>query len=163
MARRARKKSQLERRIRGLEKEAGKVRGDIRTLSRALSKGNGLAGRSRPHAHRQGYLDLRTERASPSSVPEQAPSANGIRAQKSGAPGRGAIGYPAFPRGGGQPGKRGGRNADVDNQRFAAYLASGSFGGMQPLGHEKNVQRNKAIFMIVVVLVVAFVIVRLLF
>lgn len=47
--------------------------------------------------------------------------------------------------------------------QFASYLASGSFGKAQPLGRERRVMRNKAIFMLIVVAVVAFVVFRLAF
>ena len=47
-----------------------------------------------------------------------------------------------------------------DDERFASYL-SGHMMSSGPLRQEQSVQRNKAIFMIVFVLIVAFVVVRL--
>ena len=43
----------------------------------------------------------------------------------------------------------------IRDDRFASYFA-GSFEGMRPLRHERRIQRNKAILMIVFVLLVLF-------
>jgi hypothetical protein len=50
-----------------------------------------------------------------------------------------------------------GRSGFQKNERFASYLASGSFGKTKPLGKTRRVQRNKALFMLAVVLLLAFV------
>ena len=50
-----------------------------------------------------------------------------------------------------------------ETQRFANYFASGSFGKARPLGRERRVMRNKAIFMLLLVALFAFVLHRLLF
>lgn len=42
------------------------------------------------------------------------------------------------------------------DERFASYFSSGSFGKAGPLSHERKVQRNRAIFMVFVVALVAF-------
>ena len=44
--------------------------------------------------------------------------------------------------------------AVMKDQRFANYFSSGNFLGGRPMKQEKSVQRNKAVFMIVVVIVV---------
>jgi hypothetical protein len=51
--------------------------------------------------------------------------------------------------------------AVMKDQRFANYFSSGNFLGGRPMKQEKSVQRNKAVFMIVVVIVVAFSVFRL--
>lgn len=47
-------------------------------------------------------------------------------------------------------------------ERLNHYLSSGSFGKCRPLRHERAKQRNRAIFMIIVVLVAIFIILRML-
>lgn len=48
-------------------------------------------------------------------------------------------------------------------ERFANYFSSGSFGKTRPLGYEKRLQRNKAIFMVIFVVIVAYVMYRVFF
>ncbi len=47
-------------------------------------------------------------------------------------------------------------------ERLNHYLSSGSFGKCRPLRHERAKQRNRAIFMIIVVLLAIFIILRML-
>jgi hypothetical protein len=47
------------------------------------------------------------------------------------------------------------------DHRFASYLVSGSVDGIQPLRQERRVQRIKAIFMVVVLLIVLVFVIRL--
>lgn len=48
-------------------------------------------------------------------------------------------------------------------ERFANYFSSGSFGKARPLGYEKKLQRNKAIFMVIFVVLVSYVLYRIFF
>jgi len=48
-------------------------------------------------------------------------------------------------------------------ERFANYFSSGSFGKARPLGYEKKLQRNKAIFMVIFVVLVGYVLYRVFF
>lgn len=50
-----------------------------------------------------------------------------------------------------------------ETERFASYFANGSFGRARPLGRERRVMRNKAIFMLLVAALAAFVLYRLIF
>ena len=50
-----------------------------------------------------------------------------------------------------------------ETERFANYFANGSFGKARPLGRERRVMRNKAIFMLVLVLLASFLLYRLVF
>ena len=50
---------------------------------------------------------------------------------------------------------------NISDNRLAKYLASGSFMDTRPLRQEKSVQRNKAIFMVLFVVMVAYVVMRL--
>lgn len=47
--------------------------------------------------------------------------------------------------------------------KFANYLASGSFGNSRPLAQERRIQRNKAIFMVVVLVLALMVVLRFIF
>lgn len=49
------------------------------------------------------------------------------------------------------------------NERFANYFASGSFVKTRPLGRERRVQRNKAIFMVLFVLLMGYLVFHLVF
>lgn len=49
-----------------------------------------------------------------------------------------------------------------DKQKFASYFTSGTFIRSRPLRQERRLQRNKAIFMLFVVVLVAFVVISLL-
>lgn len=51
----------------------------------------------------------------------------------------------------------------AETERFANYFSSGSFGKTKPLGHEKRLQRNKAVFMVIFVLIVGYVFYRVFF
>lgn len=55
------------------------------------------------------------------------------------------------------------RPATRSNDRFANYFASGSFVKTRPLGRERRVQRNKAIFMMIFVLLVGYLVYHLVF
>ena len=56
------------------------------------------------------------------------------------------------------------RKAQVkDSGRFANYFASGSFGRNRPMAQEKKVQRNKAVFMLIFVLLFGSILVKLIF
>ena len=44
-----------------------------------------------------------------------------------------------------------------DPERLISYLSSGSFGSTRPAADERRYQRNKAIFMVIFVAVLAFI------
>lgn len=50
-----------------------------------------------------------------------------------------------------------------ETDRFANYFASGSFGKSRPMVRERRVMRNKAIFMLILVALVGFLVYRLAF
>lgn len=52
------------------------------------------------------------------------------------------------------------RRVVPNTERFASYLSSGSFGKSRPLTHERKIQRNKAIIMAVVVVLIGFMLFR---
>ena len=55
------------------------------------------------------------------------------------------------------------RNPSANPERFANYFANGSFGSARPLSRDRKVMRNKAIFMLILVALVAFVLYRVVF
>ena len=156
----ANSREEIERRIKELEKQSNLVRRDIRTLSKAIQKPSGPIQIPR----------LRTAAAEqPPAPPPARPSTP--RLQRSAMPGRdgedgdlfspgqpGAATAAAEPRAPAYPSDR---RPPAGEGRFAEYFASGSFGKARMLGHERNVQRNRAIVMIILVVVVAFTVLKL--
>lgn len=55
------------------------------------------------------------------------------------------------------------RNPGVSPDRFANYFANGSFGNSRPMGRESKLVRNKAIFMLIILALLAFVLYRVVF
>jgi hypothetical protein len=159
------RKSALERRLKDLQKEADLVRSDIKALNRVVKNPDG-GGR---------LPKLRSERArEPVAPPVREDPVSRARTQgREPAPPAGSHDdlFDVPPRvepvrGWGRPAPAatleepasGARSKPVaKDERFANYFSSGGFlGGSRPLKQEKNVQRNKAVFMIGVVIVVFF-------
>lgn len=55
------------------------------------------------------------------------------------------------------------RLTPLKTPKFANYLASGSFGNSRPLAQERRIQRNKAVFMVVVLVLALVVVLRFVF
>ncbi len=68
----------------------------------------------------------------------------------------------AYARQRGEAGREGAGPPRQDKERFASYFTSGNFIRSRPLRQERRLQRNKALFMLFVVAMVAFVVVSLL-
>jgi hypothetical protein len=51
----------------------------------------------------------------------------------------------------------------TEDKRFANYFASGSFVTTRPLGRERRVQRNKAIFLLIFALLMGYLVYHLIF
>ncbi len=178
------KKSTLERRLKELKKESELVRDDIKALSKAVKNPEDV---SLPRLKSLKYEDRRVppptrkdpvlssrEQAVPEPKPEPkpeprpagikgelfewAPRAEQMEREAAGSPpkvfGQALPDSSAVPR----------NKAVMKDQRFANYFSSGNFlGGQRPMKQEKSVQRNKAVFMLVVVIIVAFSVFRLIF
>lgn len=149
----------LQRRLRELEEEEKALRQNMKLLerqTRALAAESAdlprAASRSGPRiastVPRPGYGG--DADAHPPAVEQAADVAAGD------------AGAPPAPAPGGR-GAAAQRPPAKGDERFASYFASGSFGRTRPLGHERRVQRNKAIFMVVFVVIVAYVMYRILF
>jgi hypothetical protein len=172
------KKSLLERRLKELKKESELVRDDIKALSKAVKNPDEVT--VLPRLKSQRHEDRRVPaptRKDPVSTPREppkpevtpgpaptgakgelfdwAPRAEQLSRQASGLPPK-VIGQ-SLP----EPSSGPKNKAVMKDQRFANYFSSGNFLGSRPMKQEKSVQRNKAVFMIVVVIVVAFSVFRL--
>ena len=141
-----RNKSPYERRLRELEKERELLQRNIKSVAKNLSK----AGVDPIEAaERMARLPPPREYQKPpepslSSIHLQSlPTAREVPAPPVVQPHREVAAAPAV------------KVASKD-ERFASYFSSGSFGKAGPLSHERKVQRNRAIFMILVVALVAF-------
>lgn len=153
----------LSRRMRELEEEERALQQHMRSLARAARKGgqplgSTLAAGARQAPHARSAADAGAM-ASPEPMPEESNVGEGREpspaAQPSPRPAPMASSTPAnvlHPR-----------RAAPEDGRFTKYFASGSFGKSRPLGHEKRLQRNKAIFMVIFVILVGSVVYRLFF
>lgn len=169
------KNSSLERRLKELKKESELVREDIKALSKAVKNPDEVSLprlKSLRHEERRVPPPTRKDpavapRESPKPEPKPAgaggelfnwaPRAEQLDRQSAGLPPK-VIGQSLSEPVGGPKNK-----AVMKDQRFANYFSSGNFLGGRPMKQEKSVQRNKAVFMIVVVIVVAFSVFRLVF
>ena len=173
------KKTALERRLKELKKESELVREDIKAFSKAVKNPEGvtvmprlksarLEARRVPPPTRRDPVSTPPE-PSPAEIkpPEPKPAGAGsdlfdwapravqLGRQADGLPPK-VVGEALSPQAGGARNK-----AVMKDQRFAQYFSSGNFLGGRPLRQEKSVQRNKAVFMIVVVIIFAFSVFRL--
>ncbi|OQA24212.1 MAG: hypothetical protein BWY59_02299 [Verrucomicrobia bacterium ADurb.Bin345] len=161
-------KSRLEHRLRELRKESELVREDIRTLGRVVRnreeldrlpklKSGKYTERPIPPPTRRDPVrgGEETAPAMPPRIIDQPPAPFVPPAQPSGsgppkaAPASGSA--TARPR------------ASSTDERFANLFSSGGFLGSVNARQERNVQKNKAIFMLLVVIVVFFVVFQLVF
>jgi hypothetical protein len=144
------KKSAIDRRLKELEKESKLLRGEVRSLSKAVKKPESLAasGRFRPPPPEPRPPRTPERSAGPAHRPERPAGQFNWGPRGPAAPPKpeAAVGSPPA----GEPQ----RNPVEKDKRFANYFSSGGLMGTRPLRQEKNVQRNKAIFMIVLLVIV---------
>jgi hypothetical protein len=167
------KKTSLERRLKELKKESELVREDIKVLSKAVQNPDEVSSfprlKSLRHEERRVPPPTRKDPVSaPREPPPPVPKSSNVgelfdwmpRAEQMD---RQAADMPPKVIGQSLPAQAGGpkNKAVMKNHRFASYFSSGNFLGGRPLKQEKSVQRNKAVFMIVVVIIVAFSVIRL--
>ena len=140
--------SPLERRLRELEEEERALQQNLKEVTRKARKMESLTGEP-------GLT--RTEPRLASTVPRPgAPVADGLPDEDP------ELELPPV-RPSPAPGMAPRNPAPRQTDQFASYFASGSFGKARPLGRERRVMRNKAIFMLILVALVAFVVYRLAF
>ena len=157
------KKSALERRLKELQKESDLVRSDIKVLNKVVKNPEGFSQMPRLKSERADEPispPVREDPVARSRAAAQEPPPAGPHDDLFGAPprmdvtrglGRGPTApTPVEPA-------AAGRRPVAKDERFANYFSSGGFlGGPRPMKQEKNVQRNKAVFMVAVVVVVTF-------
>lgn len=164
MAYPAGKKAALERRLKELRKETDLVRDDIRTLSRAVKRPEDMEGLPKLKS-----VELESRPVPPPSrrdpvqrsvpAPEPPPAEESPRGELFGwtpPAGRagGDSGYPSAA-----PSAAPKVRAASKDERLGHYLSSGGFiGGHAPMKHERNVQRNRGIAMLIVVGILAFIV-----
>jgi len=170
------KKTSLENRLKELKKESELVREDIKLLSKAVKNPDEVNSlpRLKSLRHEERRVPPPT-RKDPVSAPREPPQPAPKSADAGGelfdwAPradqrDRQAAGISPKVIGQSLPEPAGGpkNKAVMKDRRFANYFSSGNFLGGRPLKQEKSVQRNKAVFMIVVVIIVAFIVFSLVF
>lgn len=130
-----RKQSVLDKRLRKIKKELSRVDNDIQSLSK------GRGGRSGRVIER-----LPDRVGSVIDDPDDNSNEGMISGERSAGHGETEAGE-----------KHGSRDhiVNIRNERLAEYLSS-SFHSSRPLGREREIQRNKAVFLSIVVLIVLF-------
>ncbi|MBU0677548.1 MAG: hypothetical protein KJ626_05470 [Verrucomicrobia bacterium] len=169
-----RKKSSIDKRLRALEREADKIRTDIKSVSKSLDSESSEV----PLIRDLGGLKVR---------PAETPLKSSRVAEQEGRPlklgaRRGEQGLFKWQgRGGNAEGSDVSGSADRpqpvptlfgpdnsagmsggDKPQFLNYLSTGSFRTPRDGRRERSVQRNKAVFMIIVVAVALYIVVKLL-
>jgi hypothetical protein len=137
------KETAYERRMRELEEEADRIRKNMLTLQKAASRDVG--GRGSPAA---GQPPVYRSTAMPSPTMNAADDAESPESDEA------FVAQDASAFESGFVGERTARNALAGSppDKLAHYLASGSFGSSRSLSRERRLQRNKAIFMLIVAL-----------
>ncbi len=167
------RKSPLEQRLKELEREASLVRKDMKVLSRAIQKPDVLerlpplkSGESRRPvrpAVRRDPVQASEERAAQKAVEEGAPHGElfqwAPRRSLLGTARNAARAEESVEEGAG-PAEGKGRVRPVQDERFRAYFGNGSFVASRPLKQERRIQRNKALFMLIVVLFFGFMVLK---
>lgn len=136
----AEREGQLGRRLRQLEEEEKQLRQSMKQLNRELRKLERGA---------TDEIDPRLLKRTSAPEPESEPAASAPPPAPSGLPVRS------------MPGVR--KSAAPEDERFVTYFASGFERPPRAVGRARQVQRNKAIFMLIFVLLVGYLVYRLTF
>lgn len=137
----------LERRLRELEEEERALQQHVKEVARKVRKIEHVAADS-------GF---------PRGEPRLASTVPRPGAPETLAAAEAGVDPAPAPRAAPAPGMAPRNPGPRETERFANYFANGSFGKARPMGRERQVMRNKAIFMVVVVALVAFLLYRLVF
>ena len=150
MQRSGRKNPRLKARVEELDRELARMDAEIRAISRATEHPDRESALRRLQhlAAEQGRArDLQTSRAA--GRVEGLPDRNETAEPRLAEP-QGLAAPEVVPRGGPDP-------------RFANYFVTGSLHSVRPLRQERRVQRNKAIFMLVVAIALLFLVFSMIF
>jgi hypothetical protein len=142
--------SKLTRRLRELEEEGRALQHHLKDVERKARRMENLV--SEPGLTRT-EPRLASTVPRPGAAPQPTPDDDAEEAVPTAAPASRPSAIPGMAP----------RNPNANPERFANYLASGSFGNSRPLGRERRVMRNKAIFMLILVALVAFLLYRVVF
>jgi hypothetical protein len=157
----AKKESALERRLKQVKKDLELVSSDVKAMNKAVREADGVWVRPKlrseqvpppeetpapmtPPAPESSLARPVSKLSSNELFPEFSPGSR-VKAPTGTALGSASVQGPDELA-------RGGRGRLQKNKRFANYFVGASLDGIQPLRQERTVQRNKAIFMIVLVL-----------
>ncbi len=130
--------SVLDRRLREMEEESRQLRNRYKLLKKTMKRGGAgtppaSSAESSHESEREGWI----RDGGPSNAAEDTRDT-------------------AWARGGeGPPGQR---NRVRGDERFAHYFSTGGFKPLTPIGTDRSIQRNKAIFMVVIVIIFAYII-----
>ena len=159
----SKKPSIFEKKLRELEEQASLVESDIRSMQRVLKK----PGSAELPSLRSNQPEPR--RVEPPAPVEPLPPPPAPKMVEPPAPGKkpapegelfGADEVAAARAGKPAVLDTRSRKAPPGSERFASYLSSGSFGRSRPLTQEKRIQRNKAVFMLIFVALIAFLLIQ---
>ncbi|HBA85565.1 MAG TPA: hypothetical protein DCZ95_15895 [Verrucomicrobia bacterium] len=170
------RKSPLDLRLKELQKEAEAVRDDMKVLSRALKKPDSLENLPRLKSNRRPPPVRPGVRRDPVEASREK---NEMPPPEIETPGGGELFAWAPRRNMVTPPDTSGQHAYLgdngsavssdrnrpkvmNDERFRNYFGNGSFIASRPLKQEKQIQRNKAIFMVCVVLFFGFIVLKLL-
>ena len=148
----SKKKSALDRRMEKIQREDERIRQDIRSLHKAIKRSKPL-----PRASSAG-ADSDDQNVGSETRRGRSPNL-----QRSAAEAIEETGNTVAYRTPQNSAVTRSRHRQEDDNRFARYFATGSLMGGQPLKQEKSIQRNKAIFMILFVSMLAFIVFKLIF
>jgi len=159
------KRPVLDERLKRIEKELSLVDSDIQALSKTVTKADGPTGFVRLRsATRQRDSDAAPGRERKGSLPSPEAGTSDMESDGSAAETVGDGPSPGARELGEAPNseiqaetrrRESARQSSIRDERFSDYLAS-SFQQVGPLRHERRIQRNKAILMVVLVLLVLF-------
>ena len=159
------KGSPFDEKLKGIEREKKRVRDEIKALSRAVKKGQVPAAPASTGAQSQRETSLQGQEPVPLGA-ETNMKENDLfawSASRGGAPKADAQPRSAQPGGraptvGGHPGP-GNRRAPVHgDQRFASYFTTGGFKSSPlPAHKDRGIQRNKLIFITVILFLLGYI------
>lgn len=135
-------KNQIERRLREVEDSSTELRAEIKRLERALKKPERLLERPQLLPTTPVAPRIRPTSSAAAPVAEQQPTV-AVEPVSSVEPATGA------------PDRR---VSVSDNETFARYFSSTRFLGPPALGHERNIQRNRAILLVIGVLILGYIV-----
>jgi hypothetical protein len=147
----------LSQRIQDLERELGRVQDDIGALSKAVSEPDRKDTIKRLRELSPAPGRPRGE-AAPARAAEPAKSAQGELFGQGGQ--SGTVPVKAAPA---RPGAPTRVTSPEGDERFANYFTTGGLQAVRPLREERRIQRNRAILMVVVAVLLLCVVVKLLF